>query len=269
VPKPAAPSPSAPQIDPLTVLRAARDKLTDPRVQSIKARIVERIAIGGRRFTADGLYVQGTDLHLRFEYKILPETAAREGLEGSFLEVCDGIILWTQHQVGKKLRITRRDVHQILDTAKPNAESNLLALEFGLGGLPALLAALERSMKFDSALQEEVKGRKFTVITGSWNDATLEKFRANMGGRQVMPSHVPDSVRIYFEPDILFPRRIAYLKQQHSGAAPEPLVVLDFLDIVINGPIDPRAFDYVPPEGVHTIDVTNDYLKQLTIAPRR
>ncbi|HUE13589.1 MAG TPA: hypothetical protein VMR25_05455, partial [Planctomycetaceae bacterium] len=247
-------------IDALASLRAAREKLTASGVRSIKSRIIERVSIGGRRFRLEGAYLQGSDLRVKLEFKVLPDEA-EQGIEGSFLEVCDGTILWTRHQIGSQTRVTRRDVRQILNASKSGGEPNLLAVELGLGGLPALLASLERSMKFDSLTQEEVNGKKFVVIAGAWNDAALQMFKSTTGGRQT--AHIPDAVRIYFEPEILFPRRIDFLKKHTSPDETEVLVELDFLDIVINAALDEHQFEFTPPNGIRTVDVTNDYLRQL------
>jgi hypothetical protein len=260
---PSAGTTSAPQPDPLTVLHLAREKLTAPGVRSIKSRIIERVSIGNRRFRAEGSYVQGTDLRLRLELKTVSE-AQHEGIDGSFLEVCDGTILWTRHQLGSESRITRRDVRQILGATK-GTEQNLLSVELGLGGLPAYLASLERAMKFDSLAQEEISGKKFVVLTGKWNDATFEGYKSLLGKKRV-PEHIPDSVRIYLDADILFPRRIAFLKNREPGSLPEAMVELDFIEIVINGPTDLRKFEFVPPQGMRTVDVTNEYLLRLKSA---
>jgi hypothetical protein len=241
----------------------ARDKLTDLRIQSVKARIIERVSIDGRKFQTEGSYLQGTELRLRLDLAVSADSTARDGVEGSFLEVCDGTVLWTQHRIGKNSRITRRNVRQIVEASKSGGAPNVLAVELGLGGLPALLASLEHWMTFDAARQQSVKGKTFIVLTGTWNDAARQKFKTKLN-RPTLPPHVPDAVQIYLEPELLFPRRIAYLKHRGTGEEPEPLVVLDFLDIVINGPVDPHAFDFTPPDGLRTIDVTNNYLQQVT-----
>ena len=106
-----------------------------------------------------------------------------------------------------------------------------------------------------------VNGKKFTVIAGTWNDALKQTFKSAGGNRP--NSHVPDSVRIYFEPVILFPRRIDFLKKPKGSDESEVVAELDFLDININGPIDDHQFEFEPPNGSQTIDVTNEYLKQL------
>jgi len=194
-------------------LRTAREKLTAPGVRSIKSRIIERVSIGGRRFRLEGSYIQGSDLRLKLELKVLPE-AAEQGVEGSFLEVCDGndLVGPVPDRHPNAGHAPRRPPNS--QCLQNGGRANLLAVELGLGGLPALLASLERSMKFDALSQEEVNGKKFTVIAGAWTDAVREEFKASIGGLKT--SHIPDAVRIYLEPEILFPRRIDFLKKHKS-----------------------------------------------------
>ncbi len=264
-PPPAAPATPLPS-DPLAVLRLARERLTGARdkqspneVQSIRARIVERVCISGRRFRLEGLYLQGVDLRLRLDLKVISDNPQNR-VDGSLREICNGTILWAVYQVGKETRITRRDVSLILNASKTNGQINFSTVELGLGGLPALLASLDRWMKFDSIKQEEINGKKFTVLGGAWKDSCLKELLMKMS-KQHLPEHVPDQVRIYLEPELLFPRRIAFLK--HRGTQFEPLVELDLLDIVINGPIDEHQFEYAPPDGARPVDVTTEYVQQL------
>jgi hypothetical protein len=115
-------------------------------------------------------------------------------------------------------------------------------------------------MKFDSVTQQEINGKKFLVLAGSWKDACFKDLLNKMS-KQHLPEHVPDAVRIYLEPELLFPRRIAFLKRR--GGQTESLVELDLLDIVINGPMDEHQFEYSPPDGARPVDVTTEYVQQL------
>ena len=240
-------------------LTGNREKQSPNDVQSIRLRIVERVSISGRKFRLEGSYLQGTDLHLRLELNVIPERSPSR-VAGKLLEVCNGTILWANYQVGKETRITRRDVSQILAASKTNGQINFSTVELGLGGLPALLASLDRWMKFDSVTQQEISGKKFTVLAGAWKDECLKELLKKMS-KQHLPEHVPDSVRITLETDSLFPRRIAFLK--HRGNQVESLVELDLLEIVLNSPIDEHQFEYSPPDGARPVDVTTEYVQQL------
>ncbi|MCA9115977.1 MAG: hypothetical protein KDA79_12900 [Planctomycetaceae bacterium] len=236
-------------------LKSAREKLLACR--SIQTSLRETVSLGGRRFRAEGSYIQGADLKLRLDFSIQIGST-----EGSLLEVCDGGVLWTRHQAGVQSRITRRDVRQILRAADGRVEQNVLVAELGLGGLPALLAALDDSMVFNSWRKEEIDGRPFTLIEGAWKDSILSRFKGGKEDRP-LPEHIPDSVRIWFDEATLFPRRIMYLKSPAGEDWSRPMVTLDFLDVVLNAPVNDDEFYFVPPDGVVPRDVTNEYLQRL------
>jgi hypothetical protein len=265
--KPATPLPAPATLpsDAETILRMARERLTGNRekqsandIQTIRATLIERVAISGRRFRLEGTYLQGTDLRLRLELKVISDDP-QSRVDGSLLEVCNGTILWARYQVGKETRITRRDVSQILGASKTNGQINFSTVELGLGGLPALLAALDQWMKFDKVTQQQIDDKKFTVLTGQWKETCRQDLLQKMS-KQHLPEHVPDSVRIYFDPD-LFPRRIAFLKRRGTNLI--PLVELDLPKIVINDRLDEHQFEYAPPDGARPVDVTTEYLQQI------
>jgi hypothetical protein len=243
-------------------LTGNHEKQSPTDITSIRARLVERVAISGRKFRLEGTYLQGTDLRLRLDLKVIPE-GSQSRVAGGLLEICNGTILWANYTVGKETRITRRDVSQILNASKTNGQINFSTVELGLGGLPALMASLDRWMKFDSVKQEEIRDKKFLVLSGKWKDACLKELLSKMS-KQRLPEHVPDSVRIYLDPEWLLPRRIAFLKKK--GSQIEPLVELDLLEPVINAPIDEHQFEFSPPDGARPVDVTTEYIQQLQSA---
>src|SRR5262249_44180602 len=133
-------------------LKRARQRLL--KYSSVSANIVESIAIFDRGYKAEGRYMQTAlkpnDWHMRLQLTVkVGETT------GSLLEVCDGEVLWTRSEIdfGKKRErkerkdtiLTRRNVAEIMGAARravdEKTQSALIA-SLGLGGLPALLAAI-------------------------------------------------------------------------------------------------------------------------------
>lgn len=252
---------STPAVNPTETLRAARERLSSTEIRSVKARLIERVSIGDRKFTVEGSYLQGPDLRIRLEFHVAIGSGKAK-LEGSLLEVCDGTVLWTRNAIGKQPRITRRNVRQILDAAKSSDMQTILTAELGLGGLPAMLASIEKAMVFQEQREAEINGKKFTMIEGAWNESYRERFqRVSKGDR--LPEHIPDGVRVYFEPEILFPRRIEFLKQSEDGKLSQ-MVQLDLVDIVLNAQVDMSQFEFVKPDGEFPVDITDAYLKQLS-----
>ena len=246
------------------VLKRARNKLIG--YKSVRARIVENVVLGERRFKASGSYLQGTDLRLKLEFHVRVGTS-KSATEGSLLQVCDGDVLWTRFKVGDQVRITRRNVRKILKEAKAgnNLSRNLLVVELGLGGLPALLASIEKVNRFDKVETKQIDGKPFTVLSGRWIAKYRNQLAAGSKDGKRLPAHVPDSLRIYFDRED-FPRRIVFRKTQTDSSVSRPMVTLDFDKIVLNGKIDDAEFEFVPPKDVVPIDVTGLYLKQLAPA---
>ena len=244
-------------------LQKARQKLT--RYKSIRAQIIETVAIRGRRFKVTGHYLQGELPKLRLEFKIQLGYS-----EGSVLEVCDGKTLWTRRTIGRTAQdtnIIQRDIRQILkEVAKSrNVPENALVADLGLGGLPGLLASIERMVAFESQKGMQIDDQQFTVIEGTWKSEYARNWRTQGAATTVaLPDYVPDRIRIYFDAKSLFPRRILYLKiDPQRKKVYRPMVTLDFDKVEWDVEVDEREFVFTPPEGVYPKDVTQDYLKLL------
>jgi len=256
------------------LLRDARDRLYAH--ESVQAHLVERSALGNRRFSAEGRYVSGRFPRLRLEYRVVVGDC-----EGVLIEVCDGQVLRTSKEIRRareagstapppkamEIQVTRKDVEKILkavetENVPPEA---VLQAELGLGGIPTLLSSLERTMQFDARREETFQDHKYVVIQGHWKDEYLQKLGKQLGqSAQIFTPFMPEQVRIYFDEETLFPSRILYLKQ----ATLEPrtyraVMSLEFTDVRLDQPIDPQEFRYVGPRDVGEVDETNLYLKTI------
>jgi hypothetical protein len=254
------------------LLRDARDRLYSvEREKGIRAKFVEQASIGNRQFVAEGTYLQGPFPSLRMEYRV-----QIGGSEGVLVEVCDGNVLRTSKEVrpiGSKnaeptlSQWTRKDINQILEASyvEGTPDQAILQAELSLGGIPTLLASLERTMLFDTVREQQWKGKPMTVIEGGWRPEQLSKVAAQMGASaQSVASFVPDRVRIYFDKETLFPTRILYRKlvslQPRRYA---PLMSIEFSDVVLNAPVDAGEFRSFRPKGVDEVDETQLYLSMI------
>lgn len=238
-------------------LEDAREKLIN--YQSIRAKVQESVSIGDRQFQLKGSYVQGDGLKLRLEYEV-----TLGGTQGKLVEVCDGQLLWAHQTVGKEQRVTRRNVRQILEAASSaeRTTETLLHAELGLGGLPGMMASLQKSVQFEKQWEQDYDGQVFIVIDGTWKTELRSKFVGpNANAEQPLPSFVPDRIRVYFDKVSMFPRRILYLKKQEPSKSMRPMVSIDFLEVVTNEPVDESAFSFKVPENVDRQDVTDEYLR--------
>lgn len=258
-------------------LRQARTQLL--KSTSISAKVVEKVEILEKSYKAEGRYLQTAlkpnDWHMRMELVVKVGEA-----EGALLEVCDGEVLWTRVEVDlgrkkdkrdvKEATVTRRNVSEIMSAARklgdPKTETALIA-SLGLGGLPALLAAIEQDMEFTETSEAVLRDRPVTVIHGTWTAAFGQKLTGNAPGQaksSLLPAFIPDTVRVYVDRETGFPHRILYLKKLVGREVFKPLLTLDFLDVSLNEPINPAEFDYKAPEGVTPVEQTKAFVDMLT-----
>lgn len=237
-------------------LQPIRARLQEHR--TVQAELKQQVSIGTRQFQASGTYLQASNLRVRIELEYEFRT-----YPAHLLEVCDGQVLWSRKTVGKEESFTRRDVQEILNAPpRPgeNTEVRALLAELGMGGLPALLAGLERNMNFTPPEEKQINGHPFLILTGSWKPAWLKQFRGKSRRDVEVPDYLPDQVRLYLDKGTLFPRRIQYLKFNPDSGNREPMLTLSFLNVVLNGGIEPGEFEFVPPDGVIPTDTTQKYI---------
>jgi hypothetical protein len=270
---------AAKQRTPEGELDRARRKLL--KVSSVSATIVETITLSERSFKAEGRYLQTglkpSDWRLRLELVVkIGDT------EGSLLEVCDGGVLWTRTEVDlskkkdrkdrKEITVTRRDVAQIMSAARKSIDEGKqreLVASLGLGGLPALIAAVEKEMKFSPSVREEtLRDRPVFVIQGSWTDAYKARLgdQSGRGAPNLLLALLPDSVRLSIDRETGVPLRILYLKKIPGREVSRPMLTLDFLDVELDQPINQGEFNYKPPDGIIPVEQTKVFVDMLTAA---
>ena len=241
------------------------------------ATIVETVAVSERSFKAEGRYLQAG---LKpGEWRLRLELLVKIGdTEGSLLEVCDGGVLWTRTEIDlskkkdrkdrKETTVTRRDVAQIMSAARKLGEKTQAELiaTLGLGGLPGLLAAVEKDMKFVPIVREEtLRDRPVFVIQGSWTDSYTAKMREReTRGTPGLLALLPDSVRLSIDRETGVPLRIVYLKKMPGRDVSRSMLTLDLLDVELDQPINSSEFNYEPSGDVPPIEQTKLFVDMLT-----
>ncbi len=259
---------------------------------SIQADLHESVVMGTHQFTATGQYVHGRNNQLRVTMTEEPvrELAVRTGgtnTRGSatpaqaepsqdksaaaagnrVVQVCDGRVLWTELTTAEKRNVVRRDIDEILKAVSGTAlPADKVLADIGLGGVPALLESLRSRMVFKGVREENVDGQVFVVVQGRWSDEQVSRFvPGNDEPDPVLPAHLPEYVRIYFDKDTLFPRRILYLKRHADPTQriARPMLTLDFTNVVLNGEVDSNLFTFQPVSTKDQNDVTADVIRVL------
>lgn len=266
------------------LIQQARNRLFERR--SVQADMFQLVSLGTYRFQSSGKYLSATGLRYRLEYRVeLGE------LEGRFLEVCDGQVLHTRRQISAaslpsgtaaapEVELTRRDIQKIIREARniqqtaagttPAAEIStaVLTAEIGIGGLPAVLASLERSLIFEPVQKETAADRRYLVIQGTWRENRRDELLTGLGAMaNQIGGFLPDQVRVSFSEETLFPEKIVYLKSTTpQGKTYEPMVLIEYRNVVLDQPVLDQQFIYVAPPGLEERDETASYLEALKLS---
>jgi hypothetical protein len=259
-----------------SLLKEARNSLLNR--QTLQADMQQQIILGDRRLKAEGTYISGPFPKLRLEYKIRVGT-----MQGALTEICDGTILHTQKAIGKagakdpELLFTRRDVQKILAASENSANLPVASLgaEMGIGGLPAILASIDRCMNGKRITDKEFEGQMCRVYHGAWDPVVRQRYQGGIGAEsdRIMASLVPffpDTVQVFFTADTLSPVKIVYFKNDLDEAgkitSERALMQLEFRNLKLDQPVPPSAFQFVLPSGREEVDTTKDFLNLVNAA---
>ncbi|WP_437187220.1 hypothetical protein SH668x_000609 [Planctomicrobium sp. SH668] len=257
------------------VIQQARNRLYER--QSVQAEMTEVATMGEYVFRSTGTYASASGFRYRLEH-----TVELGGLRGVFLEVCDGQVLHTRRQISDaksniasteipQIELTRRDIQKIRREAIGLKESlqgaalndALQAAEVGIGGLPSVLASLERNLTFDAVKSETIEGREYLVVQGRWKKDRHDQLFSGMGSaRSQVAGFLPDLVRIYVARETMFPEKFLYLKQvPKDKSAFRPMLAIEFKNVELDQPIAENLFVYVAPPGMEEKDDTAAFLE--------
>jgi len=244
------------------------------RADPFVAKIRQKARIGDRVLTGPGRYVQagvGDAQRYRFESRLECDTESFE-----LLEVCDGLFAWRyKRNAGEAPGLSRVDVRRVRekleDLKVPETDS---AVRY-LGGLQRTLWAIREWFRFTAAESADLDGLPAWRVEGRWDGAKLALVQPHLAeaarkpeGIQPheLPDGVPWSVRLWIGRGDLLPRRVEWLgipgERPVAPAEPEPIAVLDMLDLEVGGRIDAATFFYKPAIA-GLMDVTEQQVKTL------
>jgi hypothetical protein len=244
------------------------------RAQSFSVKLRQKARFGDRVLVGTGRYVQagqGEDQRFRFDSTLVGETETFE-----FTEVSDGLFCWTHRHNGEEpASLQRVDVRRVRSKLAELKAADAADGASYLGGLQRTIRLLRHWFRFSKATPVDLDGQPVWFVEGRWFSdflpivlPQLKDRAAAEGGIRAsdLPDGMPWEVRIAIGRNDLVPRRIEWLAipgpRPVSDGPLEPIAVMDFHDIEIDGPVDPTAFFYQPAsEGLE--DVTEMTVKSL------
>jgi hypothetical protein len=272
------------------ILNQARTRLES--LNSLQCDLQQTAIFGGVKLIAAGKYTEASGNRVHLIYRIYPmsairtEDAAKNALDaaapelkpeenrGELLQVSDGAVVHTSWKNGDIVRVTRRNLKDILDAAQTISgyDPNNVAMDLGVGGLRALISRLQTSMVFAPVKTVQAGDRTLLEVTGRWSDRVRREIFGLPEGTFVdSRPFVPEYVRVYVDQETMLLRRIQFLKHSADPAQKlaRPLLTLDLRNLRINDTIDESLFTFTPPENTREEDMTESVINSIkaSVAP--
>lgn len=288
---PATPAATADVPNPTDLLDQVRSKLQG--LDSLKCDLHQTVTMSGMTLHAAGTYAEASGNRVHVEFRIFPSqpavqedvkklaidaepaALAPETARGELTQVSDGTILFTHWKNGATVRVTRRNLRDIMEAATKVAgyDADHVAMDLGVGGLRGLISRIESLMEFAPVQTKKVGEADFYVVRGRWNAKSRKELFQLEDDAVVDPRpHVPEYVVFYIDVKTLLPCRIEYRKRAANPAMKfdRPMVTLDLRNVVLNEALPDDMFVFTTPEGVKEEDITEltiQSIQQTTQAP--
>ena len=257
---------------------------------SISADVRQQIRMFGQDYRSFGSYDElkpterwgtGTEV-VRFRLKMRVESpadatdTADANPRNSLLIVCDkdnSIHRYVTLE-GEK-RLERIDANRVVEAIEKQGRKDIpteVGSMFGLGGLAGMLREMRNRYDFrtrPATTQINEKNKAITVwkIHGRLKPEIVEKLTAEVSGKkQTIPKHTPTAIDIFIGMGDRFPYRFDYYwSADGTESNADPFACLLFYNIILHEPnnIPYSIFDYRPPEGLLSNDITDRIINQL------
>jgi len=244
------------------------------RADTVSLRLRQKVRIGDLSLVGAGRYLQaghGEEQRFRFESTLTCKTESFE-----ITEVSDGLFFWSHRRISDAApELHRVDIQRVRSRLEEMKVPEPQETAPYLGGLQRFLWWTRQWFWFKEAVPGELGGVPVWFVTGRTPPEGLalvmpELAEAAKQPDGIRPENLPDGwpfeVRLAVGRSDLLPRQVEYLgipgKRPVAAGEVEPVAVIEFVEIEINGPVDHTAFFYQPAaEGL--IDLTTHHINMM------
>jgi hypothetical protein len=249
---------------------------TIARAESVSVKLRQRVRIGDRVLVGTGRYLQagqGEEQRFRFDSTLTCDTEVFETTE-----VNDGLFCWVHGRIGPDPPMLHRiDIQRVRGQLEKLGAADPSDTAAYVGGLQRTLWWMRQWFRFDKAEAADLDGRAVWIVTGHWPPGVLgilvpDLAEAAKRPEGVRPEELPDgfpwAVHLVVARSDLVPVRLEFLAipgtRPVSPGPLEPIAVIEFLEVDLDGPVDATAF-YYQPAAQEMIDLTGHVVKTMSL----
>ncbi len=186
----------------------------------------------------------------------------------------DGVMdkFWISKNIGNRSELYNVDIFKINDqSANPELVTSIDGIPImpvALAGIPFILYQIEKNFAFSSCstIQDPQTNERFYMVVGAWKPERFpiqDSVSENVIKWDSVPPEIPDTVKVYFGVNDLFPYRINYYRD--SKGSQTLISKLNFFSVSFDVRLNPKQFSFSPSDDSNTsIDITDRYLKTIS-----
>lgn len=254
-------------LDPAAMFRSARLAYNGQMV--VAASMREETKVYGRHFIGVGEYMEKIDnakRYLRMEMNYSCDNV-RYGVQ--FIEDGAKDLFWISKNVGSGKELYHVNGFKVnAQTANPELVASIDGIPItpvSLAGIPFILFQIEKNYAFTSCsvVQDNQTKIPYYVVVGTWKPERFpipDLVSDNVIKWDAVPPEIPDTVKVYFGLNDLFPYRIYYYR--NVKGAQTLISKLNFYDVSFDVRLNIKQFGFSPSDSIMSVDITDRYLKK-------
>jgi outer membrane lipoprotein-sorting protein len=281
---PGSPAPEEPPTEAERAIDAAIAKIA--KLESVAANVEQEVDMLNQKFKITGRYLKAPNIRI---YNLLKISDGLPDSGGTFLQVCDGELLWEYEVVLDQPYYRKLKIKPILERLNspdldPDIRSKAMT-QMGVAGPETLLIGLRRNLRFDIKEEAVLDGRKVWKFHGTWKTRQglmFDSRQVNLTG--VLPPYIPMDATLYLGVEDGWPYKLILEGRAASSMydprrigpdgrpvgskssiekIPRSKITLVYLDVKLNQPIRTDEFVFQAPANVSVSDDTESIVKTL------
>ena len=178
-------------------------------------------------------------------------------------------LFWISKNVGSGKELYHVNGFKVnAQTANPELVASIDGIPItpvSLAGIPFILFQIEKNYAFTSCsvVQDNQTKIPYYVVVGTWKPERFpiqDLVSDNVIKWDAVPPEIPDTVKVYFGLNDLFPYRIYYYR--NVKGAQTLISKLNFYDVSFDVRLNIKQFGFSPSDSIMSVDITDRYLKK-------
>lgn len=256
-------------LNPEMVFRRARLAFNEQMV--VAASMREETLVYDRHFIGAGEYMEKIENAKRYLRMEMNYSCDNNQYTIQYISDASKDMFWIFKSIGSSKELNHVNSFNVnAQTANPELVASIDGVPItpvSLAGIPFILFQIEKYFTFSSCsmIQDSQTNQQYYVVVGKWKPEQfpVQSFVSdNVIKWNDVPPEIPDTVKVYFGANDLFPYRVNYYRDVKGNQT--LISKLTFYDVSFDVRLNTKQFSFSPSGDFISEDITDRYRKSKT-----